>query len=388
VRAVWITHGYPRYDGDIAGAFLERLAEALVVRGHRIAVVTPSDAGSAGTSRRAGVEVHRVRYAPASWETLAHRGTLAEAIRSPRGVAAFGGLVLAQARVASMLARHEDADLLHAHWWVPGGMSARVARALCGRPYVVTLHGTDVAILSRSAAARMLARRVLRGAAAVTAVSSYLAERAAAVAGLDPAVIGVVPMPVSAPACAPSPGGGGVVTVGRLTRQKRVDLILEAVAHLEARGRVLELTIVGDGPERPRLEQRARELKLDARTRFLGRLAPAAVAAAIQHADVFAFAAEREGFGLAVAEAFMLGIPVAAVRSGGVPEIVPAEGAGRLVPEGDSEALATAIGDLTAAPGSRRSALELGAVWRERLASGSVAAIFEAVYRQVVANDA
>lgn len=384
MRAVWITHGYPRYEGDIAGAFLERLAEALVVRGHRILVVTPSDGGSAGTSQRGGVEVHRVRYAPASWETLAHRGTLADAIRSTRGLAAFGGLVLAQARAASMLARREGADLFHAHWWVPGGMSARVARTLCGRPYVVTLHGTDVAILARSAAARLLARRVLRGAAAVTAVSSYLAERAAAVAGLDPAAVSVVPMPVQPPACAPSSGGGGVVTVGRLTRQKRVDLILDAIAHLEARGMVLGLTIVGDGVERPRLEQRARELKIDGRTRFLGRLAPAAVAAAIQHADVFAFAAEREGFGLAVAEALMLGIPVAAVRSGGVPEIVPAEGAGRLAPEGDSEALAVAIGELLAASGSRQSALALGAVWRDRLAAASVAATFESVYRHVV----
>src|SRR5439155_263653 len=107
---------------------------------------------------------------------------------------------------------------------------------LARRPYVVTLHGTDVALLERSAAARWVARRVLPSAALVTAVSTYLANRAASVAGLDARRIAVQPMPVDVRAFAgTSAGGGGVVTVGRLSKQKRVDLVVEAVALLKRR---------------------------------------------------------------------------------------------------------------------------------------------------------
>src|SRR5439155_10668007 len=93
--------------------------------------------------------------------------------------------------VVARLCREEQLELVQAHWGIPGGVSAWLAR----RPYVVTLHGSDVALLERSLAARALARRVLRGAAAVTAVSSFLAERVARAAGLDERSIGGQPMP-------------------------------------------------------------------------------------------------------------------------------------------------------------------------------------------------
>src|SRR5439155_907631 len=131
--------------------------------------------------------------------------------------------------------REEQLELVHAHWWIPGGVSAWLAR----RPYIVTLHGTDVALLERSLPARLLARRVLRGAAAVTAVSSFLAERVARAAGLDERSIVVQPMPADTRAFTrTSRGGGGIVTdivppqgAGRLVRPDARDLA-EAIAEL------------------------------------------------------------------------------------------------------------------------------------------------------------
>src|SRR5437870_4076303 len=164
------------------------------------------------------VPVTRVRYAPANRETLAYRGTMVAAVRSPAGLLFAASLIQRQARVVARLCREEQLELVHAHWWIPGGVSAWLAR----RPYVVTLHGTDVALLERSLPARLLARRVLRGAAAVTAVSSFLAERVARAAGLDERSIVVQPMPADTRALTrTSRGGGGIVTVGRLSPQKR-----------------------------------------------------------------------------------------------------------------------------------------------------------------------
>lgn len=387
MNVAFVTHAYPRWEGDVAGAFIERLVLALTGRGHGVQVVAPADGGRGGRELRHRVPVTRVRYAPARWETLAYRGTMAEAARSPLGFVAAASLVARQAQVVARLCRDQRIDLVHAHWWVPGGVSAWLAR----HRYVVTLHGTDVALLERSAPARFVARRVLRGAAAVTAVSTYLAERVARATGLDARRIVIQPMPADTRAFtradAGGGGGGGVVTVGRLTKQKRIDLILEALARLRAEGRTppLPLTVVGDGPERGALERRARELGLESHARFTGAVPPERIPEVLGDADVFAFPAVGEGFGLAAAEALMLGIPVVATTDGGgVTDLVPPTGAGRLVPPNDVAALACAIDELARDPESRRRAAAAGAELRRRIEPAAVAERFEAVYRQAL----
>ncbi len=380
-----VTHAYPRWDGDVAGAFIERFVLALRARGHTLQVVAPADEGRGGKEWRRGIPVTRVRYAPRRWETLAYRGTMATAVRSPLGFLSAASLVSRLAGALRRLSRTGSIDLVHAQWWVPGGISAWLAR----RPYVVTLHGTDVALLEHSPAARLVARRVLGAAATVTAVSSYLAGRAARVAGLDASRIVVQPMPADVMAFTrTSRGGGGVVTVGRLTAQKRIGLVLEAVAQLRDAGRVLPLTIVGDGPERATLQRRAAELGIAAQTRFVGEVAPAQIPDVVDDADVFAFPARGEGFGLASAEALMLGVPVIATRDGGgVTDLVPASGAGRLIHAADPGELARAIDELIRNPESRRLAAEAGAVLRRRLDPAVVAERFESVYERALQQE-
>jgi len=378
-----LTHAYPRHDGDVAGAFIERLVLALAARGHGVHVVAPADVGRGGKELRHQVPVTRVRYAPAHRETLAYRGTMVAAARSLAGVVWGASLVWRQARTVARLRVEQGLDLVHAHWWVPGGVSAW----LSGRPYVVTLHGMDVVLLERSTAARVAARRVLRGAAAVTAVSSDLADRAARMARVDREGIVVQPMPIDAGRFTrTSRGGGGVVTVGRLTSRKRLDLLLEALAHLRAAGQTLPLTIVGDGAERPRLERCVTDLRLGGQVRFLGETPPDRIPETISDADVFAFPALGEGFGLAAAEALLLGVPVVAARDGGgVRDIVPESGAGRLVAP-DSREIARAIGELVGDPDARRLAAAAGAALRQRLEPAAVAERFEALYRLVASG--
>src|SRR5207244_2188767 len=178
-------------------------------------VVAPADAGVGGEELRHQTPVTRVRYAPARWETLAYRGTMVAAARSPAGLLWAASLVQRQARVLARLWRDERLDVVHAHWWIPAGVSAWLA----GRPYVVTLHGTDVALLERSRAARLVGRRVLHGAAAVTAVSSYLAVRAARAGQLQPGRILGQPLTIDTRGLSrTSRGGGGGRGRGRVSR--------------------------------------------------------------------------------------------------------------------------------------------------------------------------
>jgi len=373
-----LTHAYPRRDGDVAGAFIERLNVALMARGHRVQVIAPSDEGRGGRDQQQGIPVERVRYAPPERETLAYSGTMTQAAKSLRGVRDFRSLIGAMGRAVTRATTAEAVDLVHAHWWLPGGIAASQARRRGGPRYVVTLHGTDVAIANRSWLARLIARRVLTRALSVTAVSSFLAEsmRAAAHYGRP---IAVAPMPADVQPCNTLPrGGGGIVTVGRLTKQKRIGLLLDAVSRLPDRS--IALTVVGDGPERSNLERQATRLGLAERVRFIGAVAPQRVADLISSGDVFAFPAKEEGFGLAAAEALALGLPVVATTDGGgVLDFMSSE-VGAVVPP-DAEQLAQALNRVASDPSVRGRAAAAGATLAERLSAANAAEAYEAVYR-------
>lgn len=175
------------------------------------------------------------------------------------------------------------------------------------------------------------------------------------------------------------------MTVGRLVAQKRVDLVLDAVARLRRQGRTVRLTVVGDGPERGNLEARARELGIDNLTKFCGSVPPAALAETIGNADVMAFPARREGLGLAAAESFMLGIPVVAcMDGGGVVDVVPADGPGRVVAGDSVTEFANALDELIRSPSARSLAQERGRLLRHRLDPEYVAQTYEEVYSRMV----
>ncbi|UCG87436.1 MAG: glycosyltransferase [Gemmatimonadota bacterium] len=380
-----LAHAYPRWEGDVAGAFIERLVMALQRRSHHVSMIVPGDSGVGGSVIQNGVTVRRVRYAPASLEMLAYRGHMTQALKSATGMACFAALLAGQTGAAIQASTDQPANLIHAHWWVPGGVAGWLAHLVVHRPYIVTLHGTDVTLLERSRIARALASTVLRKAGAVTVVSSFLAQRVAELLQDSPARFLVQPMPLDIGRYSRlSQGGGGVVTVGRLVAQKRIGTLLEAIARLRSTGSELALRIIGDGPERRSLEYYATRLGIADATEFVGEVRPEAIPDAIGNADVFAFPAAGEGFGLAAAEALMLGVPVVASRGGGVSEFVPPEGAGRLVDSDSAGELAVAIAALVDDPQSRPRAAELGGKLRARFEPDRVAAVFEAVYDQVL----
>jgi glycosyltransferase involved in cell wall biosynthesis len=378
VRVVFLTHNFPRWPGDLSGAFLATLAAALVKRGVAVSVVAPSDEGQGGEEEVGGVRIRRVRYGSARRETLAYRGTMADALRKPGGWRALAGLWRALRRAA----REEvaaGADLVHAHWWVPAGLAAPA-----DVPLVVTVHGTDAALLRKSRLARRLARPVFARARVVTAVSRELAGWVQNATGRHIATGHVHPMPVDSGAWNWTTGGGGAVVVARLTAQKRINLAIETTAFLASCGHDLPLTIVGDGPERPALERQVERLGIAPFVRFVGAVPPEEVAGFLAHADVMLAPAAGEGFGLAAAEALMAGVPVVACwDGGGLLDVVPESGAGRLTLP-SAEALSDATLDLLQDPERLALAKLVGESWRARLSPENVAELCEGWYREAL----
>ena len=107
MRVVWLTHNYPRHPGDVAGGFLHPLAVALCQHGVDVRVVAPSDAGQGGEDELDGVPIRRVRYGTAADERLAYRGSMTDALRSPRAAFAFNRL---RAAITANIRWHRRVD--------------------------------------------------------------------------------------------------------------------------------------------------------------------------------------------------------------------------------------------------------------------------------------
>jgi glycogen synthase len=117
--------------------------------------------------------------------------------------------------------------------------------------------------------------------------------------------------------------------LGRVVEDKGMDIAIEALAMLHAEGLKANLVILGDGPQKKRLEQLVQERALQDHVRFLGWLLPGDIPAAINAATVvLAPSRWKEPFGLVALQGAQMGRPVIASRTGGLAEIVVHEETG------------------------------------------------------------
>ena len=155
----------------------------------------------------------------------------------------------------------------------------------------------------------------------------------------------VVPHAVSASSLPDvSPNGRTLVFAGRLVPQKALSVAFEAVRRNED----VTLLVAGDGPERTKIEAGA-----PANVRFLGAQPRERVFELMRGADATLLSSDWESFGLVVAESLAVGTPVLAASAGGVGEVLEDGRNGLLVPAGDIDGLAAAIGRFFAEDGLR-----------------------------------
>lgn len=161
-----------------------------------------------------------------------------------------------------------------------------------------------------------------------------------------------------------------LLTVSRLVSRKGIDTVIQALPALLDTFSDLQYQIIGEGPDRPRLEALARSLQVQDSVRFLGRATEDELPVCYRRAHVFVMPAREipgdasvEGFGIVYLEASASGLPVVAGRSGGAVEAVKDGETGLLVPPDDPEALAQGLHRLLSSPALRDRMGRAGRRW-------------------------
>jgi phosphatidyl-myo-inositol dimannoside synthase len=247
---------------------------------------------------------------------------------------------------------------------------AWACRLVSGASYVVWCHGYET-----WGGLRWSVRIALERANVVLAPSAFSARATERAAGLSPGRVMVVPhcLPTEV-SLAPSDGPKAprVLTVARLDPRnsyKGLDTLIHAFPRIRASVPEAQLVVVGDGPDRRRLEAEAHDLGLDGIVTFLGHVGDGELAELYASSAVFALPAraslgphpEGEGFGLVFSEAQAAGVPVVAGAAGPAPEVVENEVSGLLVDPEDPRAVADAVASLLSDAGRARAMGEAGA---------------------------
>jgi len=369
-----LTPFFPSLENEVGGCFIKEPIDALA----RIGVAATVIGVRPVYNRRP----HPSPEAPAKW------------IRYPQlpgtvGLSSAGRFLYARLFAeVSRAHRNRSIDVIHAHAALPCGHAAFLLGQRLGIPYVVTVHGLDVfntCFVGGAAAEwrRATSIAVYRNAGRVVCVSRRV-ERTLQ-NGMPGAVHSTVvhngtdvelfsPQPTDRGAASVSASnalGQDILVVGNLIPSKGQEIVLRAIHRISDAFPQLQCRIVGEGPDRRRLEALANELGISQRIHFVGRQSRAAVANAMRACSMFVLPSSSEGLGCVYLEAMACAKPVIACRGQGIEEIIEHGKNGWLITPDHLPELEQAISVLLNSP---KQAGQIGIAARQTILNGATLA--------------
>ena len=228
---------------------------------------------------------------------------------------------------------NHNLDLLHVHYAIPHASAAYMARQIVathGRkiPFITTLHGTDITLVGRDKTYEPVVTFSINESDAITAVSNNLKEETikwfpvkkeieVIYNFVDISRFSKKPFDAFRKVIAPN-NEKILVHASNFRKVKRVDDVIKIFAAVR-KNIAAKLLMIGDGPERPVIEDLAKELNVQDDVRFLGKQEQ--IEEILLVSDLFLLPSEYESFGLAALEAMAARVPVISSNSGGLPEI-------------------------------------------------------------------
>ena len=365
LRTLLFSTLYPSSARPVHGIFVEtRLRELLAQGGVETRVVAPVPWFPSTDPR------HGERAAMARTPVREQRHGID--VRHPRyplipkvGMTVTPALLALWARpaVQAVLGEGFDFDVIDAHYYYPDGVAAALLARHFRKPLVITARGTDLNLIPQYTLPRRMIQWAARQADASVGVCAALMDVLGEL-GIEPARLHVMRNGVDLQRFRPLPpaqmraelgidGAPLLLSVGHLIERKGHHVAIDAVAALQATHPGARLVIAGEGEERERLLQRARERGVADQVRLVGSVPNTDLLRWYSAADALVLASSREGWANVLLEAMACGTPVVATRIWGTPEVVATDAVGRLVAERSGAAFADAVRTLLAAAPDR-----------------------------------
>ncbi|TVR33852.1 MAG: N-acetyl-alpha-D-glucosaminyl L-malate synthase BshA [Balneolaceae bacterium] len=321
---------YPTFGGS--GVVATELAKGLANRGHNL---------------------HILSYArPARLDSFRTDITFHEVDLSSYPLFEYPPYDLALANMMVHLIQYAKLDILHVHYAIPHATSAYLAKQILNSkaahvPVITTLHGTDITLIGSDPSYKQVVDFSINQSDGVTAVSEYLKKETYNHFDIKKD-IKVIPNFIDLDRFKRSkkehfkkaicPEGEKVVThVSNFREVKRVPDVVSAFDQVLKNGVKAKLLMVGDGPDRPKAEQKCRELGMCDHVRFLGKQEQ--IEEVLSISDLFMIPSGSETFGLAALEAMSCSVPIISSNIGGLPEVNIHGETGYLCELGDIECL-------------------------------------------------
>ena len=316
---------YPTFGGS--GVVATELGKALAQRGHRVHFITYSQPVRLDFFNE-NLFYHEV-YVPAY------------------PLFQFPPYELALTSKMVDIVQNEKLDVLHVHYAIPHASAAYMAKQILRTrgihiPVVTTLHGTDITLVGKDASFEPVVTFSINQSDGVTSVSADLRRETYEYFAIEKDIT-VIPNFIDLhrfkkqeknhfrAAIAPE-GEKLIIHTSNFRTVKRVEDVLRIFCGVRAQIPA-KLLLVGDGPDRNRMEKLARELDCHRDLRFLGKLE--AVEEVLSVGDLFLMPSENESFGLAALEAMACEVPVVSTNAGGIPELNVHDVTGMLSEIGD-----------------------------------------------------
>lgn len=335
MRILVINYEYPPIGGG--GGFATRdILEEIAWRGHTVTIVTSHFKSLPRQELLNGVRIIRV---PVFFRKKIEVANMASMLCYPP-------TCIFKVLSSNTYSRY---DIINTHFAIPSGPAGNFISKMLGIPNVLSIHGGDIYDPSKSLSPHkspfflQTVRSILRAADRIVAQSSDTKNNAYIYYNLNRPV-DVIPLGIKKPTfTGKARANFGInakefvfCTIGRLVKRKNLDDALAILAGMSPEFRY-KFLIIGDGPERARLEQLTDQFNLDDKVRFLGNVSDEVKFQILNVADCYLSTALHEGFGLVFLEAMECGLPIISYNRGGQNDFLVSGKTGFLVEVGDKE---------------------------------------------------
>ena len=359
-KVLILTTSFPRWQGDAVTPFVYELCERLSTKGHKIIILAPHDNGAKRKEVIGQLTIYRFRYFwPQRNQKLCYReGILPNLRRNPWLWIQVPLLFLSQLVNTVIIHRKEKIDIIHSHWVIPSGVTAWVCQKLLKKPFIVTVHGSDI-LPSKMRSLKYLLKRVLNDSNACTVNSKATAGAVQDITRTEK--LEVIPMGVDLNVFHPVVRVSNldrkksdkvkehlILGVGRLILLKGINYLIEAMPLVLESVPDARLIICGDGPERKNLEELISIMHVTQNVSFKGNIPHERLPDYYRDSAVFVLPSivdngATEALGVVLLEAMACGTAIVGSNVGGIPDIIINGENGLLVEQKNAQDLAHKI---------------------------------------------